>query len=129
MDTSVLKMDTMTPKRNDSFNKIPSSSSSAVALSSSSSTSISSKEIVNDTWEIKKKVGKGSFCELFVAKNILTPLLSSSSSSSSSISSSQYYAIKIQNDDIDSSVLRAEGIIIIKINNYNYIIFPLLQLQ
>lgn len=28
-----------------------------------------SGEVINDTWEIIKKVGKGSFCELLVAKN------------------------------------------------------------
>jgi hypothetical protein len=28
-----------------------------------------SGELINDTWEIIKKVGKGSFCELLVARN------------------------------------------------------------
>lgn len=66
------------------------------------------KEIINDTWELKKKVGKGSFCDLFVAKNILSStLLSSTSFSSTSL---QYCAIKVSTNDDHSSIIRAEGI-------------------
>jgi tau tubulin kinase len=94
---------------------------------SMSDVSLAVKDIINDTWEIKKKVGKGSFCELFVAKNILPPslLLSSSTSSSTSITTTtsllstslQYCAIKINNDD--TSVLRAEGDILRNLCNIN----------
>ena len=52
--------------------------------------------ILNDTWEIKRRIGQGSFCELFLARNIIdrnAPLV----------------AIKAQNDDIEASIIRVEG--------------------
>ena len=55
---------------------------------------ISVDDILFDTWEIKRKVGKGTFCELFVATNIHT---------------NDIVAIKSQNASIVGPVLKYEG--------------------
>lgn len=49
--------------------------------------------ILNDTWEVKRRIGQGSFCELFLAHNIVdknAPLV----------------AVKAQNDGIEASIIR-----------------------
>ena len=49
--------------------------------------------ILNDTWEVKRRIGQGSFCELFLAYNIVdknAPLV----------------AVKAQNDGIEASIIR-----------------------
>eukprot|EP01041_Mallomonas_annulata_P004435 gene4435-8839_t len=51
-------------------------------------------DIIDDTWEIKFRAGKGSFCELFLARNI---------------HNNQLVAIKVKNEDIDTGVLKWEG--------------------
>jgi tau tubulin kinase len=59
--------------------------------------------ILNDTWEIKKRIGQGSFCELFLARNITdkdVPLV----------------AIKAQNNEIEASIIRVEGDVIKALN-------------
>ena len=82
-----------------------------------SSLTLATKDIINDTWELKKKVGRGSFCELFVAKNILpSSLLSSTSISSTSL---KYFAIKINSDD--NPVLRAEGEVLRNLMDINHV--------
>lgn len=60
--------------------------------------------ILNDTWEIKRRIGQGSFCELFLARNIIdkdAPLV----------------AVKAQNDDIEASIIRVEGDVIRSLND------------
>jgi hypothetical protein len=49
--------------------------------------------ILNDTWEVKRRIGQGSFCELFLARNIVdrdAPMV----------------AVKAQNSDIEASIIR-----------------------
>ena len=48
-------------------------------------------EILNDSWEIKKRVGKGTFCELFVARNI---------------DDGSFVAVKVQNEEIEGPILK-----------------------
>ena len=50
--------------------------------------------ILEDVWEMKRKLGKGTFCELFIARNMHT---------------AELVAIKIQNPSIDAPVIRYEG--------------------
>jgi hypothetical protein len=49
--------------------------------------------ILNDTWEVKRRIGQGSFCELFLAHNIVD-------------SSAPSVAIKAQNEGIEASIIR-----------------------
>ena len=51
--------------------------------------------ILNDTWEVKRRIGQGSFCELFLARNIVdrdAPMV----------------AVKAQNSDIEASIIRVQ---------------------
>lgn len=56
--------------------------------------SITVDDILDSTWEVKRKVGRGTFCEFFVAKNIHT---------------NEVVAIKTQNTNIEGPVLKYEG--------------------
>jgi serine/threonine protein kinase len=47
--------------------------------------------ILNDTWELKRKIGEGTFCELYLARDIIDE------------DSSPLVAVKVQSDTIDSS--------------------------
>lgn len=58
-------------------------------------------EILNDTWIVTKRVGKGSFCELYAAYDFTTKSESDS-----------LVAIKIQSASIDEHVLRWEADVI-----------------
>lgn len=49
--------------------------------------------ILNDTWEVKRRIGQGSFCELFLAHNIVD-------------GSAPSVAIKAQNEGIEASIIR-----------------------
>ena len=71
---------------------------------SSSSNAIT--DLLNDTWLIKKKVGKGSFSALYLAKNVV----------STSFDDSQYVAIKIPIAEVESSVIKWEGDVIRGLN-------------
>lgn len=53
--------------------------------------------LINDTWVIKKRVGKGTFSELFLGKNILFK------------ANGQQVAVKLQNDGTEGVVVRHEG--------------------
>jgi len=56
--------------------------------------SIETGDIVNDAWVILERVGRGTFSELFVAKNI---------------ENDSIVAIKVQNSNIDSTVLKVSS--------------------
>lgn len=51
-------------------------------------------EIINDEWEVQKKIGKGTFCELYVAHNI---------------HNDTDVAVKVLNDDIQGPVFKWEA--------------------
>jgi hypothetical protein len=53
--------------------------------------------ILNDTWEVKRRIGQGSFCELFLAHNIVDTTAPS-------------VAIKAQNEGIEASIIRVLNI-------------------
>jgi casein kinase 1 len=60
--------------------------------------------ILNDTWEIKRRIGQGSFCELFLARNIIDM-------------DAKFVAIKAQNEGIDAPIIRVEGDVIKSLND------------
>ena len=49
--------------------------------------------ILNDTWEVRRRIGQGSFCELFLARNIVDK-------------EAPMVAVKAQNSDIEASIIR-----------------------
>ena len=53
--------------------------------------------IVKDRWIIKKKIGKGTFCEMFLARSII-PF----------DTEVNQVAIKLQTEDIDKNIMRTE---------------------
>mmetsp|Transcript_30207 Transcript_30207/g.43154 ORF Transcript_30207/g.43154 Transcript_30207/m.43154 type:complete len:530 (+) Transcript_30207:22-1611(+) len=55
--------------------------------------------ILHETWQIKKVIGKGTFSSIYIAKTI----------AKSKYTEDEYVAIKVQNGDVDSSVLRWES--------------------
>ena len=57
----------------------------------------SSFRLLNDTWVMKRRVGKGTFSELFLAKNILFR------------GGGQQVAVKLQNEGTESVVVRHEA--------------------
>ena len=62
--------------------------------------------ILNDTWEVKRRIGQGSFCELFLARNIVdrdAPMV----------------AVKAQNSDIEASIIRVQFRVIDSCDNFN----------
>lgn len=56
-------------------------------------------DLLNDTWLIKKKVGRGSFSALYLAKNVISNV-------------DEYVAIKIPIAEVESSVIKWEGDVI-----------------
>lgn len=64
--------------------------------------------ILNEKWELKKCIGKGTFSEIFTARCINPPG-----------QEEQPVAIKIQNQGFDLSVIRWEGEVLKALNNVN----------
>ena len=67
--------------------------------------------ILDDVWEVKRQVGKGTFCDLFIARNL---------------HKDELVAIKIQS--IDGPVVKYEGTYVIIIT-HQFKFFPTLLLS